>query len=378
MPSENSATAYAVAGLGALGVAVQNYQAVESFLKSVLPLSYHGSYAMQAAAVGAGGLCSGLVNFKMNMDLLGDFSARWQYQDYEAYIAAGYFDYKNATSLEQAKYLGGSFIVIGTGVLFGLMAFTFAMGSPLAMVSVALGLFVTIITMIQELEAWLAAWDPKNGPTTGLPQSFSEWCGYMIAVGNVLAFSLMFTLSLAQTLILFHVAAVPALAIGAAVSFLFGGFTEYNFYAPYLTKLCGQFGEKWQEMMASDRALVGLLCMSVNALVNAALTYATLELLTALMVSASIALPPVAVVTVLSVALTVFAGSASFLLGMNFWISQASTSPIDSESVSRTSSVTFVSSLGIFTGATDDSAAHHDIRGMCSVSEDLATSFSGQ
>ncbi|MDF1827951.1 MAG: hypothetical protein P1U39_06685 [Legionellaceae bacterium] len=354
MPGENSTRDYALASLGAFGVAVQNYQAVESFLKSVLPLSYHGSYAMQATALGAGGVCSGMVNFNMNMGLLSDFSGRWEPANYDAYVNAGYFDYKKASSLDQAKYFGGSFIVIGTGVLFGLMAFTFAMGSPLAMVSLALGLFVTIITMIQELEAWLAAWDPKNGPTTGLPQSFGEWCGYIIAVGNVLAFSLMFTLSLAQTLILLHVAAVPALAIGAAVSFLFGGFTEYNFYAPYLTKLCGQFGEKWQAMIDSDWALAGLLCMSVNAFVNAALTYATLDLLTALMVSASIALPPVAVITALSVALTVFAGSASFLLGMNFWIGSASKEADELHTASTTRS------LGIFCEAANGSGSEPD------------------
>ena len=237
-----------------------------------------------------------------------------------AHTKRKYFDYKNATSLEQAKYYGGSLVVIVTGVLFGLTAFMFAMGSPLAMLSFMAGLFVTGITMIQELEAWLAAWDPTIGSATGLPQRFGEWCGYIIAVGNVLAFSLMFTLSLAETLILLHVAAIPALAVGAAVSFFFGGFTEYNFYAPYLTALCGQFGDKWQAMMATDWALAGILCMSVNAFVNAAAAYTSLDLLTALLVSASVTLPPVAVITVISVALTLLAGSASFLLGMNFWI----------------------------------------------------------
>jgi|GEM_PF-2135418 len=325
MPGENNIIAsdysYVPAALGALGVALQNYEAVHSFLKSVIPAAQYSTRAMQhAVALGAGGVCSGMVNYKMNMDLLRDFSDRWGFEDYDAYVAAGYFDYKNATPLEQAKYFGGSLIVIVAGVLFGLTAFMFAMGSPLAMLSFMAGLFVTGITMIQELESWLVSWDPKNGPATALPQSFSEWCGYIIAVGNVLALSLMFTLSLAETLILLHVAAVPALAIGVAVSFFFGGFTEYNFYAPYLTALCGQFGDKWQAMMATDWALAGLLCMSVNALVNAAMTYTSLELLTALLISASVALPPVAVITAISVVLTLLAGSASFLLGMNFWI----------------------------------------------------------
>ena len=307
-----------LAGFGALGVAVQNYQAVELFLKSVVPASQSSRYAIQAAALGAGGICSGMVNFKMNMDLLDDFFARWRFQDYDTYKQAGYFNYKKASLFEQVKYFGGSCIVVVTGILFGLMAFTFAMGSPLAMLSFALGLFVTAITMIQEVEAWLSAFDAETA--TGLPQSFGEWCGYIIAVGNVFAFSLMFTLSLAQTLILLQVAALPALLIGAVVSFTFGAFTEYNFYAPYLTKLCGEFGEKWKTMMKQPYALLGLVCISTNAFVNAALTYATLELLTALLLSTTLALPPVAAITALSAVLTFFAGSASFLLGMNFWI----------------------------------------------------------
>lgn len=324
-----------LAALGAAGVALQNYQAVQLFLKSVLPASQHSMYAIHAAALGAGGVCSGLVNFKMNMDLLDDFFARWKFEDYTAYVAAGYFDYKEASLQKQVKYFGGSFIVVVTGVLFGLMAFTFAMGSPLAMLSLMVGLFVTAITMIQELEAWLAAFDPKNLSETEAVadawEIFGQWCGYIIAVGNVLAFSLMFTLALAETLIFLQVAAVPALMIGAAVSFLFGGFTEYNFYAPYLTKLCGQFEDKWKAMMARSDALLGLLCISTNAFVNAALTYATLELLTALLVSASIALPPVAAITAISAALTFFAGSASFLLGMNFWIGQAEQAKVEPE-----------------------------------------------
>lgn len=349
-----------LAGLGAAGVALQNYKAVELFLKSVTSASQYSTYAIQAAAIGAGGICSGMVNFKMNMALLDDFSARLiKLQNYDAYVKEGYFDYKNASLQQQVKHFSGSFIVIVTGVLFGLMAFTFAMGSPLAMLSLMVGLFVTAITMIQELEAWLAAWDPKNasGVLSGWPQSFGEWCGYLIAVGNVLAFILMFTLALAETLIFLQVAAVPAIIIGAAVSFIFGGFTEYNFYAPYLTKLCGEFGSKCQAMMKTDWAAAGLLFISVNAFVNAALTYASLELLTALLVSASIALPPVAVVTALSVVLTLCAGGASFLLGMNFWIGQAPASAGLKPDVSKTSSL---GTFGLFGDVDETTEARED------------------
>ena len=106
MPAENNTTEYAyrevlASSLGALGVAVQNYQAVELFLKSVIPASQHSIYAIRAAAIGAGGVCSGMVNFKMNMDLLDDFFARRTFKDYDAYVKeAKAYDFALMSSLE--------------------------------------------------------------------------------------------------------------------------------------------------------------------------------------------------------------------------------------------------------------------------------------
>ena len=89
MPGEHNTTAsdysYVPAGLGALGVALQNYQAVDSFLKSVIPAAQYSTRAMHAVAFGAGSVCSGMINYKMNMELLSDFLGRWKFEDYEAY-----------------------------------------------------------------------------------------------------------------------------------------------------------------------------------------------------------------------------------------------------------------------------------------------------
>jgi len=142
-----------------------------------------------------------------------------------------------------------------------------------------------------------------------------------------LALSLLFTLSLAEALIALQVAAIPALIAGFLVSFTFGAFTEYYFYNFYLADFCKDFGENWNLMMAAPYALVGLLSVSTNALVNAALTYSALGLLTVLLVTAGVVLPPVWVITALSLTSAFFAGAASVVLGMDFWIGDKPAKP---------------------------------------------------
>lgn len=311
------------AGLGAFGVALQNYQAVELVIRGLVnPASMLSTGAIQAAALGAGGLCSGMVNFWMNVELLDGFFARME--------SSGEFVYKTLTLLQQIQYFAGIFVFVVTGVLFGLMAFTFAMGSPLALLSIAVGVFVAGIMTIQEVETWLSSYDPKPiavvEQLTPL-QQFGKWCGHIIAAGNVLALSLLFTVSLAQALILVDVAAFPALMAGFVIAFTFGAFTEYYFYNFYLADFCKDFGDKCKQMMDIPNAWFGLLCIATNALVNAALTYAGVMMLTGLLVAASIALPPVAVMVTLAIVSAIFAGSASYALGMAFWIRQNPVEP---------------------------------------------------
>ena len=317
-----------LSGLGALGVALQNYQAVELFLKGMTSASKYSTQYIQAAAFASGGMCSGVVNFAMNVKLLDAFIERLTSDK-------PYF-YEQLTPWEQVEYFGGIAIFIVTGILFGLMAFTFAMTGPFATLSIASGVFVAAIMTIQEVETWLVAWDKwakakLEGATeeeklTDL-QLIGKWCGHIIAIGNVFALSLLFTLSLAESLMAFSIAANPAIIAGFAIAFTFGAFTEYYFYNEYLADFCKDFGDNWELMMNSPYALLGLLTISTNAFVNAALTYSALELLTVMLMTASIALPPVAMITAISVAAAFFAGSASFILGMEFWIGDKPNAP---------------------------------------------------
>lgn len=340
------------AGLGALGVALQNYQAVAIFITGIacggIPASRLLNWSIQIAAMGSGGLCSGMVNYWMNLELLdGFFSRMTSKEDYQ-------YNRLNLTMWQKIQYLSGIVVFVVTGILFGLMAFAFAMEGPLAMLSVAAGLCVAIIMTIQEVETWLKGYE-QNDTAIDAPlteqQQIGKWVGHIIAAGNVLALSLLFTLSLAQGLIALQVAAMPALVGGFFVAFTFGAFTEYYFYNFYLADYCKDFGENWTKMMAIEHAWFGVLCTAINAFVNGALTYTGVELLTGLLLSANIALPPVALITTIAAISAIFAGSASFILGLDFWIRQ---NPVLPQMKPATERVSFANRCGLFAAVNEE------------------------
>lgn len=303
---------YLFAGLGALGTAVQNYQAVAAFAKGSLAFKVF----MHSLAVSAGGICSGLINYGMNLELLEDFRKRLKSKEKPLVERLG------LNAWQTLQYYSGLFVFIVTGILFGLMAFTFAMSGPLGLASIAIGVFVAGVMTIQEVETWLQSYEPKSDEEKTLTgsQKIGKWVGHIIAAGNVIALSLLFALSLSQALLICNVALVPALIAGFAVAFSFGAFTEFYFYNFHLSSFCSKFNEKIDEFSHTSYANLGLFCAVTNALVNAALTYVGVMMLGALLVSAHLALPPLAIVTTLAVFSAIFAGSASFTLGIDFWI----------------------------------------------------------
>jgi hypothetical protein len=316
--------AYFIAVLGALGGALQNYIAVNLFLKGIvggaLSLSHIFAGFRQVMALGFGGVCSGMVNFFINVDLLEGFLERLTRN-------------KPGTPLQgwvKFSYYAGIFVFVVTGLLFGMTAFTLGMATPMAAFAVVSGVFVAIIMTIQEVETWLQGFDdPKTPAKRNLRDMFLEWkssltpgtmLGHVIAAGNVVALSLLFTLGLAEVLIALQVAALPALIIGISISFTFGAFTEFYFYNFFLAKFCDQLIKNWHAMKATVYAPFGLFFIASNAVVNAALTYSGVGLLTGLLVATGIGLPPVGIIIVLGAVSAFFSGSASLLLGMDFWI----------------------------------------------------------
>lgn len=303
-----------ISALGALGVALQNYLAVEIFLKGLIYGTKWFSKLIKPLSIVTGGACSGMVNLWMNIPLLEGFFARMDSND-------DYF-YKTLNLWEKIQYFGGIFVFVVTGILFGLMAFTFAMEGPLAILAVASGVFVSVIMTIQEVETWLKSYNFNKTEEKPLSdyQKLGKICGHIIALGNVLGLSLLFTLSLAESLILLQIAALPAFTIAFSVAFTFGAFTEYYFYNFYCAEFCKDFYKNCQLMSTTDHPFLGALCVLTNASVNAALTYSGVGLLSGLFVTAGLGVPSVVFITGLSVVSAFFAGSASFILGMDFWI----------------------------------------------------------
>lgn len=325
-----------ISGLGAFGTALQNYPAVVLFInsltKNMIPTTQASTIATHAVSLATGGVCSGLVNFWMNVELLEDFSKRltneknakqWQWQRL------------GLNTPQKIIYFGGILVFLVTGILFGLMAFTFAMEGPLAILSIAAGIFVAAIMTIQEIETWLQSYDKmeeeqemkKQGIIKVVPlltrvETFGKYCGHIIAIGNVFALSLLFALSLASSLMAIHVAAFPALVSGFLIAFTFGAFTEYFFYNAYLADFCQNIKQNLHDLRNIPNAWFGIACVTTNALVNAALTYAGVELLTASLLAASISLPPAAAMIALAAVCAFFAGTASMILGTAFWIRQ--------------------------------------------------------
>ena len=407
--------AYIISALGAAGVALQNYIAVDLFLRGIVggftSITRLLSGAIQAVAIGAGGACSGMVNFFINIELLEGFLER---------ITSDKSG-REMTGWRKFRYYAGIFAFALTGVLFGMMAFAFSMANPLAVLALAAGVFVTIIMTIQEVETWLQSFDEKvrimfSQPKTddedkvvssnevlivhadsvykigfcnkygkyetkdivdadllvylkqykqkgdidtaahldkineiltsldtcsqkrSLKDIFNTWkstltwskaCGHIIAAGNVIALSLLFTVALAEVLVVLQVAAFPAFVIGLSVAFTFGAFTEFYFYNFFLAKFCNKFEENWEKMKATKFAPLGYVCIGVNAFVNTALTYAGVGLLTGTLVLAGIGMPPLGLIMGLAAVSAVFAGGASFILGMDFWIRKMSSKPVE-------------------------------------------------
>lgn len=327
--NEPSIYSLSMSALGALGVAVQNYQAVFIFMNSLTSSTLAASQLLdlmvQATAVTTGGICSGLVNYWMNVELLGRFSKRMtSNQDYQ-------FN-QLSTLWEKIQYFLGITVFVVTGILWGLVAAVLAGAGPLAVLSTAVGFFVSGVTIVQEVETWLVKYDkylkeknsltfePRSTLTTG------EKIGYIISFGNAIALSLIFTISVAQTLIVLHVAALPALLIGLT-AFPLGAFTQSCFYNCFLPEFFMNFGDKWTQLRNTPQAWLGLLTVSINALVNGALAYSYFELLIALLLAAHIALPPMILMTAAMTILTTFAAIASFIVNLGFWLDQHPVKP---------------------------------------------------
>lgn len=314
-------SAYIWSVLGALGVAIQNYLGALLFIQALLKSTTKSVMILvQTTAISLGGICSGMVNFLMNIDLLKAFFQR----------ITGKKQLPPLTKGQTIRLYVGSAIFIISGILFGLTAFTFGMTSPLSVLAIIAGIFVAGIMIVQELETWLDSFQQENvDEQQTLTAIFHDWLkklnlkkgiGYLIALGNVMALSLLFTLGLAQCAMMLGIAALPAFIIGITISFTIGAFTEFYFYNAFLSKFCENIVKKWTSITSQKYAPIGISLAALNALVNGALTYSGVQLLSGLFISAGLSAPALGSMIALCAICALFAASASFILGIDFWI----------------------------------------------------------
>jgi hypothetical protein len=318
-----------LAFFGAAGVGLQNYMAVTALLQGIsngaIAMTKVGLGIMHSIAIAFGGICGGLVNLFLNIELLESFWERITKKNKPADAAPVVL-----SGWQKFSYWFGSGLFVITGVLYGLTAFAFGPVGVLAALGIASGILVAGIMTIQELETWLQGFDKMDEKKNlTLKQRWLEWknavtkgkvVGSVIAIGNVVALSLLMTLGMATFLMGVGVAALPALIVGLAVAFTIGAFTEYYFYNKFLSEFCDKIKARWTTFKEETKyPVMGAVCCSINALVNGALTYVGVTMIAALLASASIAVPPVGIIIAVAVTVAVFAAAASFILGLDFW-----------------------------------------------------------
>ncbi|HVE44215.1 MAG TPA: hypothetical protein VNC84_03660 [Gammaproteobacteria bacterium] len=322
---------YLLSLLGAMAVGFQNYLALMDLIKKLSTISVALSKAWLLILHGTAvflGICSTTANFCFNIDLLEGFVERFFPKDETKKKKR-----RKLSAWEEILYWVGIGAFVITGIMFGLTAFAFGMTGPIAILGIIAGVFQAILMTIQEVETWLRAFDDdgKNNikkKKKSLWQTFVDWsnsltlgkfAGYVICVGNVLALSLLFAFGLATFLITVSVPLVPAVITGFAFALTFGTFTEFFFYNTFLSKFCNKFSENIEKFWDSTYSPLGLFACAINGIVNAGLSYAGIMLLVGLVATTGIAMPPIAAIITVSMIASVFAGAASFILGIDFW-----------------------------------------------------------
>ena len=264
---------------------------------------------------------------------------------------------------KQIKFLLGCFAFMLTGGLFIGSGFAIIHGASfLAIVAYIGAILIGVIMIMQELEVWLSKYDdldklPKPPRSTRKPKTADGavpstklwwWLGWVISAGNVFAVSFLFAYGLSYV--------VPTLVIGSTLWWVavfsvlaltaVGGFCEVVFYMSFLPAFCGNFFtpnfkrdkkssrkqlSRWdvlKQKWAKSRAytLVSILSVLGNAAVNLIVFYTTSRLAWAQCFGVLVHLkvmsffPSGGIVLGLSVSIAAFAGVASAILGLEFFL----------------------------------------------------------
>ncbi len=357
---------YVFSGLGGLGIALQNTMAVGQLINTIsngtLALTAAGQAIMNGVAIAVGGLCSGIMNFLINVPLLKGFFDRLSNLRFGSKLKG----WEKLSTWQKFTYWAGIAIFITSGIMLGLTAFAFGPIGVLAAIGIAAGILVALISTVQELETWLERFDETEEDKKKaeeeaaetkdftpeqleeykkkkaaklaeeeeaeakltLKQRFIRWkdsitkekiIGAILTIGNVVALSLLMAMGVAAFLSGVGVPALPALIAGLGIAFTAGAFTEYYFYSKFLSDFCTKFKAKWQAFKESKYWGLGLACVTTNAVVTGVLTYVGITMIAGLILAAGVAAPPLGIVIAVAALAAIFAATASFLLGLDFW-----------------------------------------------------------
>ncbi len=299
-----------VSVLGAIGSALQN---VIGFGSWMLDLSSRIATPVVHTVSGVLGGITGVVNLCVNIDLLYHFSKRFS-KSHPKPVLEG--------SWTKFRYYGGSLIFIGTGLLFGATAFAITSSGILSQIGIAAGVLVALIMMVQELETWLASFDPKKIKAAKIIENpkarkAGRTLGKIISLCNVVGLSLLFAFGIASVLVNLSVPLLPSIITSLVIAFTAGAFTEYYFYNSFLSKFCSKLVKKWNQLINSKYSYIGIGCILINAVVNGVLCYyGIVSFGTSMLAQVGMATVPLSVVIIASI----FVALASTLLTASFWI----------------------------------------------------------
>lgn len=316
---------YVLSLIGALGSALQNFMALMDFLKDLIQillwLHKISMNLLYGAAIVLGGLCGGVVNFCLNVELLESFFKRFVGEERKTR--------PTLDGWQEMRYWGGLAIFIITGILYGLTALAFGPVGVLVLFGIAAGLFVAGIMMVQEIETWLESFDDVEYNKLSLTQKFGGWLknltpgkvvGLAVAVLGVAGLSLMFAYGLTLFLATVGLPLLPALLVGIGVAFTAGFFTEFYFYNRFVGDYIASLKENLIAFSETKAAPVGFTLALVNAAVNGVAAYYVMtHLLPMVLLAASIAAPPLLLATAGIGMLVLGVVLMSFFLGLNFW-----------------------------------------------------------
>ncbi|HVE44209.1 MAG TPA: hypothetical protein VNC84_03630 [Gammaproteobacteria bacterium] len=311
---------YSLSFLGGAAIGLQSCLALFDLIQKLLSIGVALSKAVLALLYGTailfGGVCSCIANFFLNVELLEGFAERFTTKSM-----------RPLSTWEKIICALGTIAFVIVGVMFTLTVFAFDSTGVIGILGIIAGAFLAILSIPQQVEVWLDSFGKKRD-NRSLWKTFVDWnnsltlgkfTGFVMSVGNSLAFSILLTLGFAVFLTSVAVPLTPALITAFSTAFTLGLFTQFFFFNIYVSPFCDRFSQNIEKFWASHCSPFGLFVCAITGLVNAALFFSSTGLLVGLVASAGIVMPPVGFIIAANIAISASAGFVAFIISVDFW-----------------------------------------------------------